>query len=80
MTVTPVHKLIGARIEELNIAHDTDSDVVSQLWSLIRRYDLLIIPNQRLTDEQQIEFSEQLGPLETTKPGSTGAGNEGVGR
>lgn len=76
MTVTPVHKLIGARIEELNIAHDTDSDVVSQLWSLIRRYDLLIIPNQRLTDEQQIEFSEQLGPLETTKPGSTGAGTK----
>ena len=57
MTVTPVHKLIGARIEELHVTHDTDSDVVSQLWSLIRRYDLLIIPNQRLTDEQQIEFS-----------------------
>ena len=69
MTVTPVHNFIGARIEKLNIAHDTDNDVVSQLWSLIRRYDLLIIPNQRLTDEQQIEFSEKLGPLETTKPG-----------
>ncbi|MEC8963155.1 MAG: TauD/TfdA family dioxygenase, partial [Pseudomonadota bacterium] len=44
--------------------------------SLIQRYDLLIIPDQRLTDEQQIEFSEQLGPLETTKPGSTGAGSK----
>ena len=54
MTVTPVHKLIGARIEELNIAHDTDGDVVSQLWSLIQRYDLLIIPDQRLTDEQPV--------------------------
>ena len=50
--------------------------MASQLLALLQRYDLLIIPNQQLTDEQQIRFSEQLGPLETTKPGSTGAGTK----
>ena len=76
MIVTPAHNLIGARIDHLDISHNPDSDLTPQLWSLLRRYDLLIISNQQLTDQQQIEFSEQLGSLETTKPGSTGAGTK----
>ena len=76
MIVTPAHNLIGARIDHLDISHNPDSDLTPQLWSLLRRYDLLIISNQQLTDQPQIEFSEQLGSLETTKPGSTGAGTK----
>ena len=76
MIVTPVHNLVGARVDGLKIVHNVDSNVASQLWPLLLRYDLLIMRNQRLTDEQQIEFSKQLGPLETTKPGSTGAGTK----
>ena len=76
MIARPVHNLIGARVDGLNILSNEDSSVASQLLALLQRYDLLIIPNQQLTDEQQIRFSEQLGPLETTKPGSTGAGTK----
>jgi len=76
MIVRPVHNLIGARVDGLNILDNEDGSVASQLLPLLQRYDLLIIPNQQLTDEQQIRFSEQLGELETTKPGSIGAGTK----
>ena len=40
------------------------------------RYSVLVFPGQKITDEQQVRFSERFGPLEATRAGANGAGSK----
>ncbi len=66
MKVTPVHAYLGARVEGVDLAGPIDAAAFQQIFDAFQEYSVLVFHDQRLTDEQQMAFSERFGPLETT--------------
>jgi alpha-ketoglutarate-dependent 2,4-dichlorophenoxyacetate dioxygenase len=66
MKITPVHPYLGARVEGVDLAGPIDAAAFGQIFEAFQEYSVLVFHDQRLTDEQQMAFSERFGPLETT--------------
>ena len=75
MQILPLHPLLAAEIRDYSLDKFEESE-----WTLIieslRKYSVLVFRNQEIDNEAQIRFSERLGPLETTKVGTDGAGTK----
>ena len=78
MELHPLHETIGANVTGPNLSQKIDEDMFQDILVQFQQYALLVFPDQILTDEQQISFSERFGPLEITKTGSDGAGTRRV--
>lgn len=66
MKVTPLHPCLGARVEGVDLA-TMDEATRQAVFAAFQEHSVLVFPDQRLTDETQMAFSERLfGPLETT--------------
>lgn len=61
---TPVQGDFVARVTGLDLSRPLDDGDFGQVREAFNRYAVLVFPEQRLTDEQQIAFSERFGPLE----------------
>jgi alpha-ketoglutarate-dependent 2,4-dichlorophenoxyacetate dioxygenase len=66
MRITPVHSSLGARVEGVELAKPIDEAMFREIFAAFQEYSVLVFHDQRLTDEQQMAFSERFGPLETT--------------
>lgn len=66
MTITPIHPCFGARVEGVDVAGPLDEATFRQISDAFQEYSVLVFHDQRLTDEQQMAFSQRFGPLETT--------------
>jgi alpha-ketoglutarate-dependent 2,4-dichlorophenoxyacetate dioxygenase len=66
MKITPVHPYLGARVEGVDLAGPIDAAAFQRIVDAFQEYSVLVFHDQRLTDEQQMAFSERFGPLETT--------------
>ena len=75
-TITPLQPLFAARIGGLDLTRDLDDATFATVRDAFERYSVLVFPGQAITDEQQIRFSERLGPLEATRAGANGAGSK----
>ena len=75
MQILPLHPSLAAEIRDFNLDQFEESE-----WKLIieslKKYSVLVFRNQEIDNEAQIRFSERLGPLETTKIGTEGAGTK----
>ena len=65
MKITPLHPHLGARVEGVQV-HAIDDAAFARVFEAFQEYSVLVFPEQRLTDEQQMAFSERFGPLERT--------------
>src|SRR5690349_25020327 len=66
MKVTPLHPILGARVEGVELT-TMDEATRKAVFDAFQEHSVLVFPGQRLTDESQMAFSEKLlGPLETT--------------
>jgi alpha-ketoglutarate-dependent 2,4-dichlorophenoxyacetate dioxygenase len=66
MKITPLHPVLGARIEGVQLT-TMDDATRKAVFEAFQEYSVLVFHDQRLTDESQMAFSERLlGPLETT--------------
>jgi alpha-ketoglutarate-dependent 2,4-dichlorophenoxyacetate dioxygenase len=63
---TPVLGDFVARVTRLVLSSMLDDGDFGQVREAFHRYAVLVFPEQRLTDDQQIAFSECFGPLETS--------------
>lgn len=54
-----------ARVTGLNIAVCVTDDFVAAIDEAMDQYAVLIFPDQRITDDQQYQFSTHFGPMET---------------
>jgi len=63
---TPVQGDFVARVTGLDLSSPLDDGDFGQVQEAFHRYAVLVLPEQRLTDDQQIAFSERFGPLETS--------------
>ena len=74
LTYEPLTPRFGARVTGINLSEPLDDTTFANLRDAFARYSVLHFPNQPMTDDRQVAFSQRFGPLETTKVGSYGAG------
>jgi len=66
MKITPLHPVLGARVEGVQLT-TMDDATRKAVFDAFQEYSVLVFHDQHLTDESQMAFSERLfGPLETT--------------
>jgi alpha-ketoglutarate-dependent 2,4-dichlorophenoxyacetate dioxygenase len=66
LTITPLLPHLGARVEGVNLAVPIDDATFRTIEAAFEERSVLVFHDQRLTDEQQMRFSERFGGLETT--------------
>ncbi|PYO49473.1 MAG: hypothetical protein DMD84_18260, partial [Candidatus Rokuibacteriota bacterium] len=66
LTVTPVHPVLGARVEGVDLTAPLDDATFGKIHDAFQEYSVLVFPGQQLSDEQQMAFTTRFGPLETT--------------
>jgi len=64
--VTPVQGDFVARVTGLDLSNQLDEGDFGEVRDAFHRYAVVIFPEQALTDDEQIAFSERFGPLEVS--------------
>lgn len=64
--ITPVQGDFVARVSGLDLSKPLDDGDFGQVRDAFHHYAVLVFPEQRLTDDEQIAFSERFGPLEVS--------------
>jgi alpha-ketoglutarate-dependent 2,4-dichlorophenoxyacetate dioxygenase len=64
--VTPVQGDFVARLTGLDLSRPLDDGDFGEVREAFHRYAVVVFPEQVLTDDQQIAFSERFGPLEVS--------------
>jgi len=64
ITVTPLHPTIGAQVRGIDLSRPLPPGVFAEIEAAFNRHAVLVFPGQPLTDDQQIAFSVNFGPLE----------------
>jgi len=78
VTLKPLSPPFAAELGGLDLLHPVSLGDQERLIAAFAEYPVLVFPSQRIDDVQQIAFSERFGDLETTKPGTVGAGSKVV--
>jgi alpha-ketoglutarate-dependent 2,4-dichlorophenoxyacetate dioxygenase len=61
-----LHPLFVGEVRGIDLREPVDTSTVKAIVEASDRYAVLVFPDQTIDDEQQLAFSERLGPLETT--------------
>ena len=62
--VQPLTKHIGARLTGIDVRKPLAHDEVAAVERAMDRYAVVVLPGQDITDEQQLAFTRNFGPLE----------------
>jgi len=60
----PLHPLIGARLTGIDARRPQTGEEVATIEAGMDRHAVLVLPGQDITDEQQLAFTRNFGPLE----------------
>jgi len=66
ISVRQIHPLFVGEVSGVDLRQPVDAATVKEIEAAADKYAVLVFHGQTVTDEQQIAFSAQLGPLETT--------------
>jgi alpha-ketoglutarate-dependent 2,4-dichlorophenoxyacetate dioxygenase len=66
ITVCPVTPSFAAEIGDIDLSKPLDPSEVTQVKEAFTKYAVLIFPDQRLSEDQHLDFARYFGPLETT--------------
>jgi alpha-ketoglutarate-dependent 2,4-dichlorophenoxyacetate dioxygenase len=66
ITTRQLHPLFVGEVRGIDLREPVDASTVKAIVDASDRYAVLVFPDQTIDDEQQLAFSERLGPLETT--------------
>ena len=77
MKTKNIHTDFGKEISDVDITK-LDKEESAKIIELFEEYSLLIIKNQKITNDEQIKFSKIFGKLEITKPGTLGSNSNVV--
>ncbi len=64
LTTTKVHPLFGVEIRGADLHRAPDSELVDAIESAMAEHAVVVLRDQRISDEEQIRFSRAFGPLE----------------
>jgi len=62
--LTPLHPTLGAALRGVDLTRPVGPQIFAEIDAAFIRYGILVFPGQRVTDEQQLAFSQLFGPLE----------------
>lgn len=60
----PLHPMFGAAVRGLDLSRPLSGETLSRLRDAFDEHSVLLFPDQHLTTEAQVRFSEAFGPLE----------------
>ena len=66
VTVVPVTPSFAAEIGDVDLSRPLNADDVAAIKNAFARYAVLIFPDQRLSQDEHLDFARHFGPLETT--------------
>jgi alpha-ketoglutarate-dependent 2,4-dichlorophenoxyacetate dioxygenase len=66
ITICPVTPTFAAEIGDVDLSKPLDPSEISEVKDAFSKYAVLIFPDQRLSEDQHLEFAKYFGPLETT--------------
>ena len=64
--ITQLHPLFMGEVRGVDLRRPVDPDTLGEIVAASDKYAVLVFPGQAIDDAQQLAFSRQLGPLETT--------------
>jgi alpha-ketoglutarate-dependent 2,4-dichlorophenoxyacetate dioxygenase len=71
VTIKPLHPVFAGEVSGVDLTKPLSRDAVTAIDDGMTKYGVLVFHDQNITDEQQIAFSRNFGPLEVkTKPGN----------
>jgi alpha-ketoglutarate-dependent 2,4-dichlorophenoxyacetate dioxygenase len=70
--VTPLHPTLGAELRGVDLTQPVLPGAFAEIETAFNRYGILVFPDQPVSDEQQLVFSQLFGPLEVN-PNYAGA-------
>lgn len=72
--VTPITPQFACEIRGLDLRQEISDEDIAAVRAAMDHYAVAVLPDQFITDEQQIAFSRQFGPLETSPNFGRGTG------
>ena len=76
MLIKNLGTTLGVEIIGFNLKKNIDKNIIDQVSDLLSQFSVVVIRDQKITNEQHINFSEYFGDLEVTKAGTNGAGSK----
>ena len=76
VSIEQVGPTFAGRVSGIDAARPLTSDEVAAIEAGMDRYAVLVFPEQDITDEQQVAFTENFGQLEDTAGGNVSKRNE----
>ena len=76
VTVRKLHPLFGAEVSGIDITRPLSASEFGPIRAAFEEHSVLLFRDQPMDDEQQIAFSENFGPLETTLSANPAAGTK----
>jgi alpha-ketoglutarate-dependent 2,4-dichlorophenoxyacetate dioxygenase len=67
ITVTPLHRYIGAEVSGVDAATPLDDEALAELWRAIDRHSVLVLKQQSITDAQLKALAIRFGELEVPR-------------
>ena len=64
MQIIPLHPTLGAEMRGVDLTMAVAPELFADIETAFNRYGILVFPEQPVSDEQQLAFSQLLGPLE----------------
>ena len=63
MKIEPVSDAVGAKITGLDLSRELDADAIAEIKSAWLKYQVLVFPDQEMTEQDQIRFTKYWGEL-----------------
>lgn len=73
LEIEPLTPHFAARVSGFSIRDGVDAETFAAIEAAFEEHSVLLFPDQPVTDEEQIAFSERFGELEGTLKGAVGA-------
>ena len=74
ISLTPLTTHFGAEMTGVDITRPLSDTQFGKILAAFDEYSVLVLPNQPMTDDRQIDFSERFGILEGTRVLNPGSG------
>lgn len=62
--ITQLHPTFAARIDGVDLTRPLDGETFDVLQAAIDTHGVIVIPGERLSEDRQVEFASQFGPLD----------------
>src|SRR5450755_1221008 len=76
VSIRALHPVIGGEVSGLDLTKPLSPAEVAAVEAGMDRYAVLVYPDQRITDEQQIAFTRDFGALENSHGGHIAKAHE----